>query len=107
MYRGKIVEIAETEDLFNNPQHPYTKALLSAVPVTHPKEEKSRVILKGEVPSPANPPSGCTFHPRCPFAMEICKSVIPESTEFKQGHTANCHLYTQNEEEITYDISHS
>ncbi len=107
MYLGKIVEIAETEDLFNNPKHPYTQALLSAVPVKHPKEEKSRIILKGDVPSPANPPSGCTFHPRCPFAMEICKSVMPEPTEFEKGHTANCHLYIKNEEEIKHAVIYS
>ncbi|ETT81488.1 ABC transporter ATP-binding protein [Viridibacillus sp. FSL H8-0123] len=107
MYLGKIVEIAKTEDLFNNPKHPYTQALLSAVPITHPKEKKQRIILKGDVPSPANPPSGCTFHPRCPFAMEICKTELPDQAEFEEGHTVNCHLYSQNKEEITYAISHS
>jgi len=107
MYLGKIVEIAKTEDLFNNPKHPYTQALLSAVPITHPKEKKERIILKGDVPSPANPPSGCTFHPRCPFAMEICKTELPDQAEFEEGHTVNCHLYSQNKEEITYAISHS
>ena len=65
-------------------------------------------ILKGDVPSPANPPSGCTFHPRCPFAMEICKSAVPEQVEFKSGHTANCHLYTENtKEENMYAAIHS
>ncbi len=107
MYLGKIVEIAETEDLFINPKHPYTQALLSAVPITHPKEKKDRIILKGDVPNPATPPSGCTFHPRCPFAMEVCRTVIPEPTQFEEGHTANCHLYIQNKEEITYAFSHS
>lgn len=107
MYLGKIVEIAKTEDLFNNPKHPYTQALLSAVPITHPKEKKERIILKGDVPSPANPPSGCTFHPRCPFAMEICKSELPDQARFEEGHTVNCHLYSQNKEEINYAISHS
>ncbi|WP_255511537.1 ABC transporter ATP-binding protein [Viridibacillus arvi] len=107
MYLGKIVEIAKTEDLFNNPKHPYTQALLSAVPITHPKEKKERIILKGDVPSPANPPSGCTFHPRCPFALEICKTELPDQTEFEKGHTVNCHLYSQNKGEITYAISHS
>ncbi|WP_342566724.1 dipeptide ABC transporter ATP-binding protein [Psychrobacillus sp. FSL K6-4046] len=107
MYLGKIVEIADTEELFNSPKHPYTQALLSAVPVSHPKEQKNRIVLKGDVPSPVNPPSGCAFHPRCPFAMEICKSTIPKETVFEKGHTAICHLYTKKEEEINYVTSNS
>ncbi|WP_368653208.1 ABC transporter ATP-binding protein [Ornithinibacillus sp. 4-3] len=100
MYLGKIVEVAETEDLFDNPKHPYTQALLSAVPISHPKEKRERVILTGDVPSPANPPSGCTFHTRCPFAMDICKQVAPQTIEFENGHSAKCHLYTNNKEEV-------
>lgn len=99
MYLGKIVEIADTEDLFHQPKHPYTQALISAVPVAHPSEVKERIILQGDVPSPANPPSGCTFHTRCPYAMEICKTVAPEPIDFENGHTVNCHLYTNKEAE--------
>ncbi|MBY0123183.1 ABC transporter ATP-binding protein [Bacillus sp. S/N-304-OC-R1] len=107
MYLGKIVEVAKTEDLFLNPKHPYTQALLSAVPITHPDEKKERIILKGDVPSPVNPPSGCTFHPRCQFAMDICRKEIPNLTEFERGHTANCHLYSQYKEEDSHAISYS
>ena len=99
MYLGKIVEIADTEELFDNPKHPYTQALMSAVPISHPDEKKERIILTGDVPSPANPPPGCTFHTRCPFAMDICKKVAPPSIEFGDGHVATCHLYTNNEGE--------
>ncbi|WP_449622903.1 ABC transporter ATP-binding protein [Robertmurraya sp. Marseille-Q9965] len=99
MYLGKIVELADTEELFANPKHPYTQALISAVPAAHPKEVKERIVLKGDVPNPANPPSGCTFHTRCPFAMDICKSVVPALTEIASGHITSCHLYTNNKEE--------
>lgn len=107
MYLGKIVEVADTEELFDNPKHPYTQALLSAVPISHPKEARDRIILKGDVPSPANPPSGCSFHTRCPFAMDICSKVAPETIDFGNGHSANCHLYTKNKEETKYVIIHS
>ncbi|MCG3420014.1 ABC transporter ATP-binding protein [Oceanobacillus jordanicus] len=109
MYLGKIVEVADTEELFANPRHPYTQALISAVPISHPDEEKERIILTGDVPSPANPPSGCSFHTRCPFAMDICRKVEPVSKEFSNGHKANCHLYTdsENKEEKEYAINHS
>ncbi|RTR36393.1 dipeptide ABC transporter ATP-binding protein [Robertmurraya yapensis] len=99
MYLGKIVELVDTEELFANPKHPYTQALISAVPASHPKEVKERIVLKGDVPNPANPPSGCTFHTRCPFAMDICKSVVPALTEIESGHITSCHLYTNNKEE--------
>lgn len=99
MYLGKIVEIAETEDLFHQPKHPYTQALISAVPVVHPSEVKERIILQGDVPSPANPPSGCSFHTRCPYAMDICGTVAPMPIDFGSGHIVNCHLYTKKEEE--------
>lgn len=99
MYLGKIVEVADTEDLFANPKHPYTKALISAVPISDPNEKKERIILKGDVPSPVNPPSGCPFHTRCPVAMEICKTEVPKSVRFDNDHTATCHLYTQIKEE--------
>lgn len=107
MYLGKIVEVAETEELFDNPKHPYTQALLSAVPITHPKEERNRIILKGDVPSPANPPAGCSFHTRCPLAMDICAKVQPETYEIKKGHTVSCHLYSKVKEEREHVTIHS
>jgi oligopeptide transport system ATP-binding protein len=95
MYLGIIVELGERNELYENPLHPYTQALLSAVPIPDPKRdrERQRIILKGEIPSPINPPCGCRFHPRCPVAMEICKSVVPEWHEKSQGHWVACHLY--------------
>jgi peptide/nickel transport system ATP-binding protein/oligopeptide transport system ATP-binding protein len=95
MYLGKIVELANTEDLFNEPKHPYTKALISAVPISHPDEERERIILSGDVPSPANPPSGCAFHPRCSSCMEICKTESPPVIEHENGHTVACHLFSE------------
>lgn len=93
MYLGRIVELAETEELFENPLHPYTRALISAIPAHRPDERKNRVILNGEVPSPAAPPSGCPFHERCPQCMEICKTEAPALGTFEGGHTVTCHLY--------------
>ena len=92
MYLGKIVELAECDELFDNPQHPYTQALLSAVPVPDPtvEEQRSHQILQGEVPSPTNPPSGCVFHPRCPKAIESCRGEIPELQDFSPGHALAC-----------------
>jgi oligopeptide transport system ATP-binding protein len=94
MYLGVIVEIAERNELYENPLHPYTKALLTAVPVPDPRRERARkrTILTGDVPSPINPPSGCRFHPRCPVAVEKCKSVVPEWREAAPQHWAACHL---------------
>ncbi|WP_373229377.1 ABC transporter ATP-binding protein [Cohnella sp.] len=93
MYLGKIVELARSEDLYANPQHPYTKALLSAIPVPDPdvQEGKERIILKGDLPSPINPPSGCTFRTRCPAATEKCAAEAPEFREMRPGHFASCH----------------
>jgi oligopeptide/dipeptide ABC transporter ATP-binding protein len=93
MYLGQMVEEAPTESLFSEPLHPYTQALLSAVPVPKPKAEKERVILKGEIPSPMNPPSGCIFHTRCPHVMDICKKEVPVRKEIANGHFVSCHLH--------------
>jgi oligopeptide/dipeptide ABC transporter ATP-binding protein len=93
MYLGKIVERAETEELYKNPLHPYTKALFSAALPSHPDIDHEEIILTGEVPSPINPPSGCHFHPRCPFAMPQCAEVEPEEKEIAPNHMVACHLY--------------
>ena len=93
MYLGKIVEVSKTEDLYNRPLHPYTQALLSAVPINHPDEVKERVILTGDVPNAVKPPSGCAFHPRCPVAMDMCSKVQPVPTIHDGNHTVSCHLY--------------
>jgi len=93
MYLGKIVEIGDKESLFENPQHPYTRALLSAIPSTNLEQKKERIILKGDVPSPIDPPKGCRFHTRCPFAMERCSSEEPKlHTLPGKEHSAACHL---------------
>jgi len=93
MYLGKIVEHAKTEELFKNPLHPYTKALFSAALPGHPDIVREEIILSGEVPSPINPPSGCHFHPRCPFAMAQCAEVDPVDKDIAPGHRVACHLY--------------
>ena len=93
MYVGKIVELADTAELFSNPQHPYTEALLAAVPIPDPRASKQdRKLLEGEVANPANPPSGCYFHPRCPYAQDVCKTDAPELIEKSPGHFTSCHL---------------
>ena len=93
MYLGRIVEEAETEELYDNPLHPYTRALFSAALTANPDSQREEIILRGEVPSPINPPSGCRFHVRCPYAMDICSEQIPERKEMAPGHFVNCHLY--------------
>ena len=93
MYLGKIVETAPTDVLNREAAHPYTKALLASKPSLNPKERKQRVILKGDVPSPMNPPSGCHFHPRCPEAMDHCKTEAPRTNQLSPGHTVDCHLF--------------
>ena len=92
MYLGKMVEKASAEQLYSSPKHPYTKALLSAIPHPDPKKQKERIKLTGEVPSPINPPKGCPFHTRCPVATDLCKIEKPISKEVEVGHTVSCHL---------------
>lgn len=92
MYLGGMMEFGTKEDIFRNPLHPYTKALFSAVPNPDPTQKMQRIALGGDIPSPANPPKGCRFHTRCPYAKEICKHVVPEYKEHEPGHFAACHL---------------
>ena len=94
MYLGTLVELAESYELNKNPIHPYTKTLLSAVPVPDPEVSRSRqrIVLEGDIPSPMNPPSGCRFHTRCPYATEQCKQAVPQLKEHAPGHWAACHL---------------
>lgn len=92
MYLGKMIEMAAKNDFFNNPLHPYSQSLLSAIPVPDPFSKPNRIILKGDVPSPANPPSGCRFHTRCPKVMEVCKVKEPEFKDYGNNHFVACHL---------------
>lgn len=92
MYLGSMVEFGTKEDIFSNPLHPYTKALFSAIPYPDPDVKMNRIILNGDIPSPANPPKGCRFHTRCPHAKDICKEVTPEYKDYGNGHCAACHL---------------
>ena len=99
MYLGKLVELAPKKELFKRPLHPYTKALVSAIPIPKPDLKRERIILQGEVPSPLNPPIGCRFHPRCPIALEKCHQEIPEFREHHPGHWAACfNVDTSNKE---------
>jgi oligopeptide transport system ATP-binding protein len=93
MYLGKMVELSESEKLYEKPLHPYTQALLSAVPIPDPDFKRETMLLQGDIPSPSNPPSGCTFHTRCPHATEVCKQKVPEFKEHQPGHYVACHLY--------------
>jgi oligopeptide/dipeptide ABC transporter ATP-binding protein len=103
MYLGKIVEVADTEDLHGHTRHPYTRALLSALPVADPDAlaGRERVVLRGDLPSPAAPPSGCRFHPRCPKARERCLTDDPELAEHAPGHRAACHFPLADGERLT------
>ena len=92
MYLGKLVEVTNRSELYSNPLHPYTQALLSAIPIPDPRRKRHRIVLTGEVPSPVNPPGGCRFHPRCPFAIERCKHEEPVFEEKSGGHWVACHL---------------
>jgi len=93
MYLGQIVEYSPTEELYNNPLHPYTQALFSAALPAHPDDKRDEIVLPGEVPSPIDPPKGCRFHPRCPFAMDRCSVEIPLQLDKGNGHLVSCHLY--------------
>lgn len=93
MYLGNLVEYGETKDIFNNPLHPYTKALFSAIPIPDPDAKMNRIVLEGTIPSPANPPTGCKFHTRCANCMEKCKQIAPVQKEIEPGHYVVCHLY--------------
>lgn len=92
IYLGRVVEVAKKEDLYQNPAHPYTKALLSAIPIPDVDNQMKREILTGDVPSPLNPPSGCYFHTRCKYATELCRTKCPELHDVGDGHMAACHL---------------
>jgi oligopeptide/dipeptide ABC transporter ATP-binding protein len=93
MYLGRLVEVAPAEELFTQPRHPYTRALLSAALPSHPDVEREEVVLTGEVPSPLSVPSGCRFHPRCPAVLPQCSGADPAEREVGAGHTVACHLY--------------
>ena len=95
MYLGSMVEFGDKKDIFSNPIHPYTQALFSAIPHPDPDVKMNRIVLNGDIPSPANPPKGCRFHTRCPYAKEICKHITPEYKEYETGHFAACHLLEQ------------
>jgi peptide/nickel transport system ATP-binding protein len=94
MYLGEIVETSTSDDLYHHPLHPYTQALLSSVPTMDPTRKRQRILLEGDVPSPINPPSGCRFHPRCPLAMDVCRTAVPVELDFA-GHKVRCHAVEQ------------
>jgi len=95
MYLGRMVEVAPKRELYDHPAHPYTQALLSAVPVPNPRHKRERIVLSGNVPSPANPPAGCAFHPRCPKAFDRCRAERPEMIHLGGEHYVACHLFDE------------
>ena len=95
MYLGSMVEYGRKEDIFSNPLHPYTKVLFSAVPIPDPDVKMNRIVLSGDIPSPADPPKGCKFHTRCPKCMDVCREIAPVYREYEPGHFAACHRYPQ------------
>ncbi|TDF92739.1 ABC transporter ATP-binding protein [Paenibacillus piri] len=97
MYLGKLVELGRVDTIYNKPAHPYTQSLLSAIPEVNPERQRERIILQGDVPSPANPPSGCHFHTRCPYVQPTCSSKVPEFREIEPGHWTACHFPLQND----------
>jgi peptide/nickel transport system ATP-binding protein/oligopeptide transport system ATP-binding protein len=97
MYLGRIVELAPKKELYESPKHPYTKALMSAVPVAEPGAKGQRIILPGDVPSPANPPPGCSFHPRCVERLPYCHEQKPQLSDLGNGHLVSCFLYATGE----------
>lgn len=105
MYLGKMAEMAAREDLFKTPLHPYTQALMSAIPIPDPKQRKKRIILEGDVPSPINPPTGCRFHTRCPLAFARCKTEEPEFKEYGDDHYAACHLLEEGKSSKLPDLA--
>lgn len=99
MYLGQLMELVDSEELYRRPLHPYTEALLSAIPIPDPRLERARerIVLQGDVPNPIHPPSGCRFHTRCPKAMDICSKVPPQFAEAAPDHYVRCHLYESKE----------
>jgi oligopeptide/dipeptide ABC transporter ATP-binding protein len=95
MYLGEIIELAPVKILYDRPLHPYTRSLLSAVPIPNPRRRKKRIILRGDVPSPIHPPPGCRFHPRCPERMDICDKQKPETRQIENDHLVTCHLWQE------------
>ena len=95
MYLGKLVEIGDVDKLYSSPLHPYTQALLSAIPIPDPDKKRNRIVLKGEVPSPINPPKGCRFHTRCSKCKDVCREKVPQLIQLENGHSVACHLYSK------------
>jgi oligopeptide transport system ATP-binding protein len=95
MYLGEMVEVGDAETIYKNPKHPYTQALLSAIPIPDPTFKKERIVLEGDLPSPINPPSGCRLSTRCPYVIPLCKEIKPELSTIGSNHMAACHLFSE------------